>query len=1027
MEDMQDREILNEFVAESREHLADIESELLEMEQAGEDADDALINKVFRAIHTVKGASGFFGLKKISSLSHIMENLLMKIRDKEMAISSEAIDALLNGADLLKTMIDDVDNSEAFETDEAITSLEAILSGGGEPAGAEGTEEGASAEKPEETEKPAIPDEVLKAAGKGAQTLYRFVMSSESIATAFEKEKEGQTLKDVLSQTGEVPYGTPDPANITREDSAYPDKVEIYFSTILEADVIAMTLGVPQDGIEKVQIPHSDDISEEKKPDKKEKTKKTVSEKPPAKPDGKSTETSSAKKRTGAKTSQQETIRVSVSLLTRLMDLAGELVLGRNQLLQTVGDKELPLLHTLSQRVTELQENVMQTRMQPVGNIFNKFPRIVRDMSKKVSKKIKLEIEGGEVELDRSIIEVIGDPLTHLIRNSVDHGIETPEERIKAGKEEEGTIWLRAYQEGGQVNIEIQDDGKGIDPVKIREKALEKGVIDEEEAFVMSNRELVNLIFMPGFSTVEKVSDISGRGVGMDVVKTNFEKFGGVIETNSEVGKGTTITVRLPLTLAIIPSIIIMVQGHRFAVPQINLEEIVRVKGETDKIRIERIKGNEVLRLRGHLLPLVRLADVLKIPRVAVNPETKEALIDKRKNIADRRSNGEPVSEEIQEQRKGEERRKNVETLNILVLKVGGSHYGLIVDKVMDTEEIVVKPLSKFIKGVGAFSGNTIMGDGKVALILDIQGIARLANLKFNDIEEISKADEASLARRELLEKQYILLFTVHEKEVFVLPMAMVARLEKIFARDIETVGDKEFVQLRGSSLPLIRLNKYLPINPPENNPDSYFVIVPKMVRHPMGIMVTKVLDVLETVVDLDTEAVHEEGFLGTAIINERTTIMLDLYKLFEMVDPEQKAAVVAADNLDKVARILVAEDTPFFMKLTTGYLKSAGYEVVGVEDGAKALEILKKEPVDLLISDIEMPVMDGFELIEKIRKDPELSDLPAMALTALSSEDYRARGLSLGFDAYEVKIDKERVLTTVYELLMKKRNATAA
>ena len=367
----------------------------------------------------------------------------------------------------------------------------------------------------------------------------------------------------------------------------------------------------------------------------------------------------------------------------------------------------------------------------------------------------------------------------------MDHGIESPDERIKTGKEEEGIIWLRAYQEGGQVNIEIQDDGKGIDPAKIKEKALEKGVIDEEEASVMSNRELVSLIFMPGFSTVEKVSDISGRGVGMDVVKTNFEKFGGVIETNSEVGKGTTITVRLPLTLAIIPSIIIIVQGYRFAVPQVNLEEIVRVKGETNKTRIERIKGNEVLRLRGHLLPLVRLADVLKIPRKIVNPVTKEVLKDKRMNIADRRSGETPASDKIQEQRKGQERRKNIEVLNILVLKVGGSHYGLIVDRVMDTEEIVVKPLSKFIKGVGAFSGNTIMGDGKVALILDVQGIARLANLKFNDIEEISKADEASLARRELLEKQYILLFTVHEKEVFVLPMSMVARLEKIFVRDI--------------------------------------------------------------------------------------------------------------------------------------------------------------------------------------------------------------------------------------------------
>ncbi len=1042
--DAQDREILNEFVSESREHLADIESDLLAMEEAGDDADDELINRVFRAIHTVKGASGFFGLQKIAKLSHTMENLLMKIRDRELSITSERIDALLNASDILKGMIDDVDNSESFEIDEAIAVLEAALSGKepsaeakkeGQAPPSESTESASSQEMEEQ-----LPPEVIAAASKkGPASLYRFIMDDSAITTAFEKEKEGDTLMDVLSQTGEVIFSNPELSTIKRGESPYSPSVEVFYSTILEPDVLALTLGLDEKAIQPVIIPKQETKEPKKEPaietkeassppeEEKEVEKKETDSGQKAAPEEKKP-LSSPKKKPKTQTQQQETIRVNVRLLTRLMDLAGELVLGRNQLMQALKDRDrdLPILHTLSQRVTELQEHVMQTRMQPVGNVFNKFPRIVRDMSKKVNKKIKLIIEGNEVELDRSIIEVISDPLTHLIRNSVDHGIEPPEERIRAGKEAEGTIWLRAYQEGGQVNIEIQDDGKGIDPEKIRAKAIEKGLIKPEEAENMSNKELTNLIFLPGFSTAEKISDISGRGVGMDVVKTNFEKFGGVVEINSEKGKGTTVTVRLPLTLAIIPSIITKVGDHRFAVPQVNLEEIVRVKGENEKIRIERVKGYEVLRLRGHLLSLVRLADVLKIPRTFVHPETKEVLPDRRVNILDRRDS-DPPSRNNKERRALKDRRTHPQILNILVLKLGGSRYGLIVDQVLDTEEIVVKPLSNYLKSIACFSGTTIMGDGKVAMILDVQGIARIANLKLADIEEISKAEEENLARKGMMEKQYVLLFSVNEHEAFALPMSMVARLEKIETIKIETVGEREFVQLRGSSLPLIRLEKYLSIKPPEKEHETLFVIVPRMSRHPMGIIATKVIDVLETSIELDTESMTDRGFLGTVIIAGRTMPMLDLFTLFEMVDPEQKEIIDSVSGEVHNARILIVEDTPFFMKLTRSYLESAGYEVLEAMDGVKALSILHSEPVDLVISDIEMPVMDGYELIQNIRKSEKFKDLPVMALTALSDEKSRAKGLRLGFDDYEIKIDKARVLTKVHELLTRKQRASAA
>lgn len=1057
--DNQDKEILNEFVSESREHLADIESDLLAMEEAGDNAEDDLINRVFRAIHTVKGASGFFGLQKIAKLSHTMENVLMKIRDRELSITSERIDTLLNGSDLLKSMIDDIDGSESYDIDEVLKALEATL----EDVPGEKKEDEPVAETPPEesgqSEGTGLPPAVVAALSqKGPKNVYHFTMDSQAIANSFQKEATGDTLKDVMEQLGEVIHGTPDPSEIRRDAAAYPENLEVFYASILEPDVLALTFGVDDKEIEMVADipkkaktpPAEKEADAGKEPPPKEKKAESPAEEKKPTTEVKSQEPSSPKKKAPksvaetqkpaspappkkTKSSSQphsDTIRVNVHLLTRLMDLAGELVLGRNQLMQTLKDKDLPILHTLSQRVTELQEHVMQTRMQPVGNVFNKFPRIVRDMSKKVNKKIKLLIEGNEVELDRSIIEVIGDPLTHLIRNSVDHGIEPPDERVKAGKEAEGTIWLRAYQEGGQVNIEIQDDGSGIDPEKIRSKALEKGLINPDEAAAMSNKELINLIFLPGFSTAEKISDISGRGVGMDVVKTNFEKFGGVIELNSELGKGTTVTVRLPLTLAIIPSIITKVGDHRFAIPQLNLEEIVRIKGKNEKMRIERIKGHEVLRLRGHLLSLVRLADVLNIPRTFVHPKTGEVLIDRRVNLADRRQA--PQNESLvngEKERKLKDRRTRPQILNILVLKLGASRYGLIVDQVLDTEEIVVKPLSAYLKSIACFSGNTIMGDGKVAMILDVQGIARTANLKLADIEEISKMEEENLQRKGMLEKQYVLIFSIHEEEAFALPMSMVARLEKISVKDIETVGDKEFIQLRGNSLPLVRLEHYLSIKPPSKEHEFFYIIVPRMTRNPVGIVATQVIDVLETTIDLNTETIREKGFLGTVIIAGRTMPMLDLFTLFELIDPEQKQMLESLKSSGVSARILLVEDTPFFMKLTRGYLESAGYEVVEAMDGSKALEILNKgeKPIDLIVSDIEMPVMDGFEMIQAVRKDVRFKDIPAMALTALSDERHRMKGLSLGFSAYEIKIDKARVLATVHKLLTSKGATTVA
>ena len=1035
----EDREMLMEFVVEAKEHLADIESDILEMERQGADADPELVNRVFRAIHTVKGASGFFGLQTISTLSHTMENILMRVRDGEMVVTSEVADALLSGADKLKIMIDDIENSMEYDISEELAQLEAIAEGSVPKDAAEAKAEAApTPEEPssEETEAEGakeFPDtititpELQKKVNESASRVYKIKLDFQTVAKAVE-EQGYENLEALLNTFGSVLASTFDPAEIT-PDTDKTGEGEILYETIFtEKELLAFTLKVDESALEEIpkkEIP--EETAAEEKP--KEEAKPAETEKKEAKEPQKAaplpkapTKKPAAAKKDKSSKPKQETVRLDVSLLDRLMNLAGELVLCRNQLLQYLANEEISVLHTLSQRVTELQENVMQTRMQPVGTVFNKFPRIVRDLSKKVNKQINLIIEGSEVELDRSIIEVISDPLTHLIRNSIDHGIEPPKERIAAGKDPVGTIWLRAYHEGGQVNIEIEDDGRGIDPEKVKQKAIEKGIITPEQAAEMGDQEAINLIFKPGFSTAEEVTDISGRGVGMDVVKTNFEKFGGTIDIRSEVGKGTTVTVKLPLTLAIIPSLIANVEGFRFAVPQVNLEEVVLAEtGGEGKMCIERVRDHEVLRLRGKLLPLVRLADLLGIPRTFIHPETGERMIDRRKRLADRRSapmgdydaQQQNLSQE-EEARKKKDRRKP-QSFTIMVVKVGFNRYGIIVDAVEDTQEIVVKPLSSFIKQIPTFSGATILGDGTVCMILDVPRMANYANLRFASIEDAARMEDIARRRREMVEKQYLLIFNNHHEEYFSLPLALVARIDKIKTSDIERVRDQEFIQLRGKSCRLIRLENYLDVSMPEEvDQENLFVIVPRKGDGVVGIVATRIVDVLESELHIDEESMKMDCVLGSQIIDGKMTIFIDLFELLARVDPEQFGQTQEV-LLDREVRILFAEDTPFFRTVVRRHLESAGYKVDVVTDGIEAWEKLKAgERYDLILSDIEMPGMNGIELVQHIKKDPNLASIPVIALTALGGEEQIKAGMEAGFDAYELKLDKERLLNVV-------------
>jgi two-component system chemotaxis sensor kinase CheA len=568
------------------------------------------------------------------------------------------------------------------------------------------------------------------------------------------------------------------------------------------------------------------------------------------------------------------TIRVDVSLLDQLMNLVGELVLARNQILQfTNASQETGLLAT-SQRLnlitTELQEGVMKTRMQPIGNIWNKFPRVVRDLSLGCGKQVRVEMEGKETELDKTIIEAIKDPLTHLVRNSVDHGIESPEVRIKSGKNPEGNLLLRAFHEGGQVNIEITDDGAGLDRTRILNKAIQKGLVSNDQASRLTDREVANLIFMPGFSTAEKVTNVSGRGVGMDVVKTNIEKIGGVVDVQTRPGEGTTVRMKIPLTLAIIPALMVTSAGDRYAIPQVNLLELVRLEGDAAAKNIEDIHGSPVYRLRGRLLPLVYLNRELKVGEQAIDHPPAGSL---------------GTDSTIPESR----------SVNIVVLQADERQFGLVVDDINDTEEIVVKPLGKQMKSINTFAGATILGDGRVALILDVLGLAQCANVVAEGRDRNSAEQEKSVQAQR--SNNAMLLFQHGDSGRMAIDLSLVARLEE-FSRDaIELAGNQEVVQYRGQIMPLVRVSNILKAKydkPAAVDTGSIQVIVYSDRGRSVGLVIDRILDIVDEAFAVQKDS-PRQGVIGSAVIQQRVTEILNVPELISVANGAGMSAAAIA------------------------------------------------------------------------------------------------------------------------------------
>ena len=599
-------------------------------------------------------------------------------------------------------------------------------------------------------------------------------------------------------------------------------------------------------------------------------------------------------------------IRVDVGLLDKLMNLVGELVLARNQVLQFTVQKDDGGLNATSQRLnlitTELQENVMKTRMQPIGMVWNKLPRLVRDVAHGCGKQVRLEMDGAETELDKTIIEAIKDPLTHLVRNACDHGIEAPAERGKLGKSAHGTVSLRAYHEGGQVNIEIEDDGGGIDAARVRQKAIEKSLIAADQGARMSERDALHLIFLPGFSTAQKVTSISGRGVGLDVVKSNVERIGGVVDVATRPGEGTTFKLKIPLTLAIIPGLIVMSGGERFLIPQASLLELIRIDGDLGG-RIEYVHGTPVYRRRGRLLPIAFLNQVLAMGSSAPG-----------------------------------------DVVNIVVLQAEDHQFGLVVDSIRDTQEIVVKPLGKQLKGLSVYAGATIMGDGKVSLILDVLGIGQRAGVLAERTGQTAADAPAPASGERTVER--LLLFRAGSFQRLAVPLSLVARLEEFPRSAIEQAGGSSAIQYRGGILRLVTLASILEpeVQSCDSIQDPVQVVVFADGARALGVMVDEVLDIVEEAVTIRQPS-RRTGLIGSAIVGKRVADFLDV------------RSVLGAEWLNgSLSRepgktVVLADPSPFIRGLIRCELEMAGHTVRESATGAEAQSRKEGEVV-----------LDGFE-----------------------------------------------------------------
>lgn len=939
-------DLIVEFVTESNESLAEIDADLLSLEQ--DPNNKSLLGNIFRLMHTIKGTCGFLGLPRLESVAHAAENVFGRFRDGDLEVKPEYVTLIFEAIDRVRSLLDHI-SANGVEPDGDDNELKAKLN--------------------------AVYE------GKDSQQIANAETKPALSLADIPPDKE-LTLEELES----IDFGFPQPP--TDEEIAAKEAAETETET---------PPAPAEPEAEEIKAPLANAAESHDGGD-------------------------GAAAAGNDKTAAAQSLRVSVDVLENLMTMVSELVLTRNQLMQILrAQKESEFttpLQRLNHVVSDLQDGVMKTRMQPIGNAWAKLPRIIRDLSIELKKKIDLEMVGQDTELDRQVLDLIKDPLTHMVRNSGDHGIEIPEERKAAGKPETGKITLKAYHEGGHIIIEINDDGKGLNTARIKQKMLEKNIVTQEELAAMTDKQIHMHIFHAGFSTAEKVTSVSGRGVGMDVVRTNIEKIGGTIELDSKEGKGSKFTIKIPLTLAIVSALIVAAGKERYAIPQLSVQELVMISDHSDE-KIETIEGTPFFRLRDRLLPLVTLTDMLKFKSIHVDRDKLE------KNKEGHDDNVVSFSDyneaQAADSAKGRHR-------YIVVTKVGTYSFGIIVDKVFDTEEIVVKPVAQILKHIEIFSGNTILGDGSVIMILDPTGIARASGEidKGENSGDLMREQEEAARRASEQKKTALLLFSGMNKAPCAVPLSLVARLEEFNTSDIEFSGDKMLIQYRGELMPLIKFDERIDLT----NRTKFVTLVfaEEATESSMGLVVNEILDIVEDHIDIKVSS-DRPALLGSCIIAGKATEVIDVghwllqgqHKWFGDHKGEAFIAEGAkSDNGDSNKRkVLLVDDSPFFRNMLTPLLSVAGYEVTTVEGPTEALRLREKGMhFDVIVSDIEMPDMDGFTFAENVRSNPDWTDTPIIALSSHDTPKDIQHGIEKGFSKHVGKYDRDTLLNTLSEAL---------
>lgn len=947
-------ELIKDFIIETKEGLDRLDNDILTLEKNPDD--EEIVGNIFRVMHTIKGTCGFLGLSRLESIAHAGEDVFDKVRGKELSVNQTIISLVFKAIDQIKAIIEYLEENESEpkgDDTELITKLRACA--GGQVPAAKPEVKAESSEMMAEGEAPASDNADLQALFDATESLVDI----------------GQNAKP----------------EVEKKEAPASDNADLQALFDATESLVDMGQSIKPEA-EKKEAPASDSADLQALFDATEslvdmgQDKKAESSAAPATVKPKTEEKKEAGKKASA-TSSSPSIRVNLDVLEELMQKASELVLTRNQLMQILrSEKDSKFgaaLHRLSAVTTELQEGVMKTRMQPIGSAWTKLPRIVRDLSESLNKQIELKMIGEETELDRQLLEMITDPLTHMIRNSADHGLESTEKRIAAGKPATGTIELRAYHGGGYIIIEIKDDGGGINPEIIKKKAIEKGLTTEAEAADMSDQQILKFIFHAGFSTAEKVTAVSGRGVGMDVVKNNIEKISGTIDLQSTLGVGTIFTIKIPLTLAIMSILQVAVNGQRFAIPQISVVEIVKAHSSSGVV-IEKISDKPVLRLRENIMPLIPLVEILGLGKCDLDNSKKANFI--------------------------------------VICEIGRYQFGVVVDEVFDTEEIVVKPVSPILQSIDVYSGSTVLGDGSVILILDPSGIAKSGG---DDFSAAGKEDgEEKDPGNEMGEKASFIVFKAGDKTPKVVPLELISRLEEIETAKIEYSRGKPVIQYREGLMRIISLdNEY---KMPESGMQELLVL--SQGNKVMGLAVDEIVDIAKC--EMKELEGGRDGFLGSMVVNGKTCDVVDVSYYFMETFKDYKEKAKAAEAVKLRKNILLIDDSSFFRKFIPPELQKSGYDVVVASSAEDALAKLEAGMAfSAIVSDLNMPGLGGKDFAKICKSNSRLNDVPIIALSSnTEGKDGITQSAPEGFDAYVSKTSHLDLINILAKFLDKEMAA---